>query len=554
MIDAANIPAEVRPLWLLLSQQFESGFELWKYDHAWDRIVPECTVGKRTIFEEAGFSRSLLDSIHDSDAPSIHALAGRRHFLLLPIWTEDGCCYAAAGIVDGESVQLLRTVGSSIQSQFRQQLALHDQQLSLEAYAEQVSLDFEELTWLRSLTEQIEYCDVSNPLETVSRQVLPRLREIVGAETLVFVEAVRSRSGTAESASRVGAPALWSGKQPFDDAACTELVRTILELSGNRQVVMNNLERLGTLPQFPELHSCIVVPVALRNFHVGWLAALNRIRRIPTDATDNNPLVDGGWENEFGTVQASIMSSAAVMLAAQARNAELFRDKELMLIGVIRSLINAMDAKDTYTCGHSDRVAQIAKRIGLQMGLDEEECERLYMTGLLHDIGKIGVPDAILTKPGRLTDEEFAEIKKHPTIGHEILKHLTQLHYVLPGMLHHHESLDGTGYPHRLAGDQIPLFARILAVADSFDAMTSSRPYRKAMPLERAESILRDGSGKQWDANVINAFFDALPDIMTISDIPDQNDAAEEADNAVPVSTRSVERNAIELAVAATHE
>jgi HD-GYP domain-containing protein (c-di-GMP phosphodiesterase class II) len=473
---------------------------------------------------------------------------------LLPIWTEDGCCYAAAGIVDGESVQLLRTVGSSIQSQFRQQLALHDQQLSLEAYAEQVSLDFEELTWLRSLTEQIEYCDVSNPLETVSRQVLPRLREIVGAETLVFVEAVRSRSGTAESASRVGAPALWSGKQPFDDAACTELVRTILELSGNRQVVMNNLERLGTLPQFPELHSCIVVPVALRNFHVGWLAALNRIRRIPTDATDNNPLVDGGWENEFGTVQASIMSSAAVMLAAQARNAELFRDKELMLIGVIRSLINAMDAKDTYTCGHSDRVAQIAKRIGLQMGLDEEECERLYMTGLLHDIGKIGVPDAILTKPGRLTDEEFAEIKKHPTIGHEILKHLTQLHYVLPGMLHHHESLDGTGYPHRLAGDQIPLFARILAVADSFDAMTSSRPYRKAMPLERAESILRDGSGKQWDANVINAFFDALPDIMTISDIPDQNDAAEEADNAVPVSTRSVERNAIELAVAATHE
>jgi HD-GYP domain-containing protein (c-di-GMP phosphodiesterase class II) len=125
---------------------------------------------------------------------------------------------------------------------------------------------------------------------------------------------------------------------------------------------------------------------------------------------------------------------------------------------------------------------------------------------------------------------------------------------VLPGMLHHHESLDGTGYPHRLAGDQIPLFARILAVADSFDAMTSSRPYRKAMPLERAESILRDGSGKQWDANVINAFFDALPDIMTISDIPDQNDAAEEADNAVPVSTRSVERNAIELAVAATHE
>lgn len=554
MSDSNNLPLAMMPLRNLLTEYFGDGFELWKRDHTWERVVPEERSGSRSVFEEAGFSPSLLQSLSDNDAPVIHAVGTRKHLVILPFWTDEGICYAAVGIVVGESLQFLRSLGTAIQALSQQQTIVQDQQLSLEAYAEQVSLDFEELTWLRELTEKIEYCDVSNPLLAVAQQVLPRLREIVGAETLVFVESERARTVAEGHESGVGNPTLWSGRQAFPDELCTQFVRRILELSGNRQIVMNNLDRLGTLPEFPTLQSCIVVPVAVRNFQIGWLAALNRIRRIPKDCTEENPLVDGGWENEFGTVQASIMGSAAVMLAAQARNAELFRDKELMLVGVIRSLINAMDAKDTYTCGHSDRVAQFAKRIGQELQLDQDECERLYMTGLLHDIGKIGVPDAILTKPGRLTDEEFAEIKKHPAIGHEILKHLKQLHYVLPGMLHHHESIDGTGYPHKLAGNDIPLFARILAVADSFDAMTSSRPYRKAMPLERATSILRDGAGKQWDSVVIDAFFRALTDLKKIGEIPDEAPAPDaEAPAAPAVPTRSVERNAIEHAVAATH-
>lgn len=224
----------------------------------------------------------------------------------------------------------------------------------------------------------------------------------------------------------------------------------------------------------------------------------------------------GYCDDEFGTAEASLMNSASTTLAACARNAELLREKELLLIGVVRSLINAIDAKDPYTCGHSDRVALMARCIGEQMQLDGRDCERLYMSGLLHDIGKIGVPDSVLLKPGKLTDEEFALIRQHPTIGYGILKHLTQIRYVLPGVLHHHETLDGRGYPGALRGDEIPLFGRILAVADAYDAMTSARPYRTAMPTEKALSILRSGAGTQWDPRIIEAFLATLPSIQKI--------------------------------------
>ena len=143
----------------------------------------------------------------------------------------------------------------------------------------------------------------------------------------------------------------------------------------------------------------------------------------------------------------------------------------------------------------------------------------MYIAGLLHDIGKVGIPDAVLSKPGKLTDEEFRIIQTHPATGVEILKHLEPLGYVLTAVLHHHESVNGGGYPHGLAGDAIPLFSRIIAVADAYDAMTSDRPYRGRMPAEQAEGILRAGAGKQWDTTVVDAFFAALEDIRFICEI-----------------------------------
>ena len=181
-----------------------------------------------------------------------------------------------------------------------------------------------------------------------------------------------------------------------------------------------------------------------------------------------------------------------------------------MLVNVVRSLVSALDAKDEYTCGHSERVAEYAKLVGEELGLDEAACDRIYMTGLLHDVGKIGVSDAVLKKAGRLTDEEFAEIRRHPDEGWAILHDLPQLRYVLPGVLFHHEQVSGGGYPDGLKGQDIPLEGRLLAIVDAYDAMTSDRPYRKGMPSEKAQEILRNGAGTQWDAELIQKFFDAF--------------------------------------------
>jgi HD-GYP domain-containing protein (c-di-GMP phosphodiesterase class II) len=183
---------------------------------------------------------------------------------------------------------------------------------------------------------------------------------------------------------------------------------------------------------------------------------------------------------------------------------------------MVRTLVSALDAKDAYTRGHSERVALFSKRIAEHLGYDDVATEKLYLSGLLHDVGKIGVSDAVLRKPDRLTPEEFAEIKRHPDEGWGILLELEQLRYVLPGVLHHHEQVNGTGYPDGLKGEQIPLDARIMAVADAYDAMTSDRAYRKGMPHEKAMEIIREGSGSQWDSDVVDAFLAVIDDITAI--------------------------------------
>jgi len=156
-------------------------------------------------------------------------------------------------------------------------------------------------------------------------------------------------------------------------------------------------------------------------------------------------------------------------------------------------------------------------RLARELGCPPETLKVIYLSGLLHDIGKIGVDDRILRKPDKLTAEEFEHIKTHTVIGHRILIDLKQLGQVLPVVLHHHEAWDGSGYPHQLVGEQIPLLARIVAVADSFDAMASDRPYRKGMPDEKLDSIIRSGAGQQWDARVVEAFFSARDDLRAIA-------------------------------------
>ena len=178
----------------------------------------------------------------------------------------------------------------------------------------------------------------------------------------------------------------------------------------------------------------------------------------------------------------------------------------------IETMAQALDARDPYTAGHSERVSEYAIVIGRELGCSAEEVERIRVGAKLHDIGKIGIPDAVLQKPGMLTSEEFALIKQHPQIGRRILEQVGKFREYIPIVELHHEDHNGGGYPYGLAAEQIPLEARIVHVADVYDALTSDRSYRKRMPMSEVKRILSEGRGRQFDPKVVNAFFSATPE------------------------------------------
>jgi putative two-component system response regulator len=177
---------------------------------------------------------------------------------------------------------------------------------------------------------------------------------------------------------------------------------------------------------------------------------------------------------------------------------------------VIYSLAAAVEAKDPYTEAHTQRVAESARRIGARMGLPQEDQQALYRGGIIHDIGKIGIPDQILLKPGELDSEEQTQMHLHPLIGEGIVAPLRFGADLLPMVRHHHERYDGTGYPDRLAGEDIPLLARILSVCDAYDALTNDRPYREGKSVDAALTVLRQGAGQQWDPEIVQLVVDEV--------------------------------------------
>ena len=176
----------------------------------------------------------------------------------------------------------------------------------------------------------------------------------------------------------------------------------------------------------------------------------------------------------------------------------------------IETLRYTVEAKDTYTRGHSDRVSEYSVLIGKTLNLPESEIRTLQVGGLFHDIGKIGVPDVILQKESKLTDDEYSEIKNHPSIGAHILSTATIFKDIIPIVKHHHERYDGKGYPSQLKGEEIPYLARIAAIADSFDAMTSKRTYRDSLPMEKVISEFQRCRGTQFDPELTDVFLDIL--------------------------------------------
>jgi HD-GYP domain-containing protein (c-di-GMP phosphodiesterase class II) len=252
-----------------------------------------------------------------------------------------------------------------------------------------------------------------------------------------------------------------------------------------------------TVPIAPLPTSAALVRIS--RFHRSWLGAISFNPRRVFDASD-----------------VKVMLLARRMLLNHRRQAQSYEQLREALFGLVRCLTAAIDAKDPCTCGHSERVARIAVRLGRQMKLSQSMLSDLYLAGLLHDVGKIGIRDNVLLKTGPLTAEEWLHMQEHPVIGDRMLSAVGPLAHLRPGVRNHHERIDGKGYPDRLAGQDIPLLARVLAVADACDAMMAARLYRPALDPQRIDAIMAEGAGTQWDAGVIEHFLACREELYSI--------------------------------------
>lgn len=225
----------------------------------------------------------------------------------------------------------------------------------------------------------------------------------------------------------------------------------------------------------------------------------------------------GNNKRDYSTGDVKLLTALAGQLSIIITNSELYLDLKNFLLNLVKSMVSAIEAKDSYTRGHSERVHNISVLIAKVMGLSHTDVENISWAAILHDIGKIGIPEQVLTKPGKLTNEEYALIMTHARKGYEILKPIIQLQDALPGILYHQERYDGKGYPENLKGEDIPLYARIIALADTFDAITSSRAYRPQNTHQNAMNEIERVSGTQLDPVVVEAFRKVLyeyPDVV----------------------------------------
>jgi len=237
----------------------------------------------------------------------------------------------------------------------------------------------------------------------------------------------------------------------------------------------------------------VCVPVKVKEKTIGVLEAINKL---------------GG--EAFLKEDVTIFQSLADQVAVALDNARLLAEIEGLFFQTAESLADAIEKRDPYTGGHTKRVTTYSLAIGEQLNLEPDEMRLLKLAAILHDIGKIGVEDRILRKTDKLNEEEYDQMKQHTLMGAEIIGHIKQLHGIIPGLKYHHEKLDGKGYPEGLANGYIPLIAKIVAVADTFDAMTSDRPYRKALLREEAFHELQRCCGTQFDKGLVDAFIKAF--------------------------------------------
>ncbi len=395
------------------------------------------------------------------------------------------------------SCNMLLRMATALQRQYHAEKKVSHLQMEVEKLSDNLASTYEEISLLHGLTQNLR---ISSDDENLCEIVVNWLSDCVPADGILIQLSPVAEKGHVTYRARTSPVLLAAGNCHVGNERLSEIIAS-LQLDGSCGPLVINSQITGKPDWgFPEVRQLIIVPMVEGGKVFGWIAAVNHKE-----------------DHEFGTVEASLLNSIGALVGIHAGNRDLYRQQSELLASVVKAMSSAIDAKDPYTCGHSDRVARVAVRIAKELGCNSSTLHTVYMAGLLHDVGKIGISDEVLRKPGALTKEEYEHIKQHPELGYRILADLKQLSSILPAVLHHHEQWDGRGYPCSLAGEDIPEIARIMAVADAFDAMTSDRPYRPGMADDKVNQILKDGSGKQWDPHVVEAFFNAREDITAIS-------------------------------------
>ena len=355
--------------------------------------------------------------------------------------------------------------------------ALHVANYELSTLSANLSTTYEELSLLYSISGSMRVTQSPDAFLLAVCGEVHEVMNLSAAAAIVYAHPPAVHEDTVVVAGELGLT-----KEQIMLLAATRITPMLAQ---NSRVVVDNQFTWSTRPDLGKAVRNLVAVPLLGEQTMGMLLAFNK------------------ESGDFNSVDIKLMSSIGNQSTVFLTNNMLYADLQDLLMGVLHALTATIDAKDPYTCGHSNRVAIISKRLAESMGLPAQRVQQIYLAGLMHDIGKIGVPESVLCNPGRLTPQEYEAVKKHPALGAKILGGIRQLDDVIAGILYHHERLDGHGYPQGLYGDEVPLDARIIGLADCFDAMSSDRTYRKALPLEAVVDEVRKCAGTQFDPEVV---------------------------------------------------
>jgi HD-GYP domain-containing protein (c-di-GMP phosphodiesterase class II) len=408
------------------------------------------------------------------------------------------------------ATQDVQRVASMFQFAWNAQTTSDKNQQTSESVGQELADSYEEINLLYTITGNMN--SVNHPKRFISLACEELL------QTLPY-EWIGVQLRVGERLPRVGNELIFAGNAPAD---VSEVVQSAAHEIGTTSIVSHGEDSLSTRLG----KATIIEPILSDGTVIGVLVAANK----------------QGVDNDASSVDIQLLAATAAQLAIFLENALLYEDLNATFLGTLEALTASIDAKDKYTCGHSQRVALLTAQLAEKAGLNADQIDRCRIAGLVHDIGKIGVPEKVLTKKGGLTNKEFVSIQKHPEIGANILKDIPQMEDILGGVLHHHEKYGGGGYPHGIAGNDIPLVARMISLADTFDAMSSSRTYRNAMNRDAVLSEMMQSVGSQFDPELAELFFaldfSAWEQLMITHQVGRSNSAPDPMENRPITSKR----------------